>query len=54
MGDMALGKTFNCVHFTKIVLVFSEYHKKKSDRVFVGEVAEEGRMSPFVSSEIPN
>ena len=28
MGDMALGKTFNCVHFTKLVLVFSEYHDK--------------------------
>lgn len=28
MGDMALGKTFNCVHFTKLVLVFSEYHNK--------------------------
>jgi len=27
-GDMALGKTFNCVHFTKLVLVFSEYHNK--------------------------
>lgn len=26
----------------------------KSDRVFVGEMAEEGRMSRFVNWEIPN
>lgn len=28
METWPLGKTFNCVHFTEIVLSFSEYHKK--------------------------